>query len=138
MTEQIADAATETAPAPSAPDDPGLPAPERRGRLEVDQSVVRKVAEHTANLVPGTVKATRKVAGVGIGERGATVRVNGSGDQVELSLDVALKYPSAIRTIVADVRAQVCEQVSKTTGYRVQVVDVTVSALLPESFPRVL
>lgn len=137
MTEQVADAATETPPEPSTPDEPELPPPERRGRLEIDQSVVRKVAEHTADLVPGTVKATRRLVGVEVGERGATVRVSGSGNQVELSVDLALKYPSAIREIVADVRTQISEQVGKTTGYRVQAVDVTVSALLPETQPRV-
>lgn len=116
---------------------PALPPPEQRGRLQVDQSVVRKVAEHAANQVPGTVRASRRIAGVGLGERGASVRVSGSGSEVELSIDLALRYPSSVREIVADLRGQVSTAVTTSTGYRVRTVDVTVSALLPELVPRI-
>lgn len=114
-----------------------LPPPEQRGTLEVSQSVVRKVAEHAADQVPGTIRATRRMAGVGLGLRGATVRVGGSGNEVELSIDLALAYPSPVREIVADLREQVAAQVMRTTGYQVRSVDVTVSALQPEERPRV-
>lgn len=115
-----------------------LPPPEQRGTLEIAQGVVRKVAEHAANQTPGALKATRKIAGVGLGERGASVRVSGSGNDVDLAVDIALRYPCPVREIVADLREQVSTEVMRITGYRVCAVDVTVSALLPEVRPKVL
>ena len=59
-----------------------------RGTLEIAFSVVRRIAEHAADMSEGTVRTERRVVGVGLGESGATARVSGYGDQVDLRLEL--------------------------------------------------
>lgn len=118
--------------------DKALPAPEERGALEVHQTVVRKVAEHAADNTPGTLPARRKIGGVTVGQQGASAKVDGRGNEVDIRLDVALRYPAPVRETVAELRRRVMDEVHHTTGYQVHSLDVTVSALLPEpTRPRV-
>jgi uncharacterized alkaline shock family protein YloU len=112
-------------------------APELRGTLEVHPTVVRKVAERAADLTPGTVPSPRRMAGIGAGRRGTQARVDGEGSTVDVTLDLALRYPSPVRELTEQVRAQVSAEVHRITGYRVRSIRVTVSALLPEILPRV-
>ncbi|WP_199431690.1 Asp23/Gls24 family envelope stress response protein [Qaidamihabitans albus] len=105
--------------------------PEDRGTLEIAHTVVRKVAEHAAGRVPGTATVRR---GPG---RGAGVRVSGHGADVDLRLDLALHYPVPVPEVVARVREQVTGEVQHLTSYHVRGCAVTVSALLPETRPRV-
>lgn len=116
---------------------PELPPPEERGSLRIDQAVVRKVARHSADQVPGTTTAPRRLAGVGVGAQGTGVKVTASGDDVELALELALRYPGAVRPVVEQVRTTVAEEVHRITAYRVRAVRVTVSALLSETSSRV-
>ncbi|RZQ61546.1 Asp23/Gls24 family envelope stress response protein [Amycolatopsis suaedae] len=111
-----------------------LPAAEDRGTLRIDQSVVRKVAQRAADQVPGTARVERKL---GLGTHGATARISGHDNDVDIALDVALHYPAAVRTVVGDLRAKVTEEVEHITSYRVRALRVTVSALLPDIPPRV-
>ena len=119
------------------PTDDGRRAPERppiedRGILEVHPSVVRKVAERVADLTPGTLRATRRIAGIDAGEQGASAKVGGFGGDVDVTLDVALRYPSPVRELTDELRRRVTEEVHRITGYRVRSVRVKVSALLPD------
>lgn len=111
------------------------PSPEDRGTLEVHPSVVRKVAERAADETPGTLRAPRKI--IGTGEHGASAKIDGFGNDIDISLDVAMRYPSPVRELAEDLRRRVTDEVHRITGYRVRSVRVTVSALLPESRPRV-
>jgi uncharacterized alkaline shock family protein YloU len=115
-----------------------LPEPEDRGTLTIAPAVVRKVAQHAADQVDGTTKAERRIAGLGLGRHGASAKVGGEGNDVDLVLDVALRYPAPIREIVGDLRARVAEEVERITAYQVRDISVTVSALLPDLAPRVL
>ena len=85
MSEPSSDATTPVPAVPPGPpprdDDPG-----ERGSLEIAFSVVRRIAEHAADLSDGTMRTERRVVGVGLGEAGATARVSGYGDQVDLRL----------------------------------------------------
>jgi uncharacterized alkaline shock family protein YloU len=112
-----------------------LAEPADRGRLEIDPTVVRKVAERAADLTEGTVRVPRR--GLGSSLRGATARISGEGDQVDVRLDVALSYPAPVRDAVRELREQVTGEVARITGYRVRSVDVTVSALVPQRHDRV-
>jgi uncharacterized alkaline shock family protein YloU len=130
----------ERAPAPptTSPSTPPTTASaEERGQLDIADVVVRKVAEYAADLTPGTARTTRRVAGVGVGERGASARVTVAGGQVDLRLDVALHYPADLRDTVRAVRERVDSEMERVTGLRLRSVDVTVSALLPRSHNRV-
>lgn len=110
--------------APAAPDEPG-----ERGSLDISFGVVRRIAEHAADSTEGTVRTERRVAGLGFGEAGASAKVSGYGDQVDLRLEVPLAYPAPIALTVDAVRGNVRERVQTLTGYAVRSLDVTVSAL---------
>ncbi|MEQ0557651.1 Asp23/Gls24 family envelope stress response protein [Amycolatopsis sp. NEAU-NG30] len=105
-----------------------LAEPAERGTLTVGHAVVRKIAQHAADQVPGTARDGRK---------GAKAKVGGLDNDVDLALDLALRYPAPVRAVVGDVRAKVTEEVELLTGYRVKTLAVTVSALLPDVAPRV-
>jgi uncharacterized alkaline shock family protein YloU len=83
----------------------------------------------------GTMRTERRVVGVGLGEAGATARVSGYGDQVDLRLEVPLAYPAPIALTVEAVRGNVRERVETLTGYAVRALDVTVSALTVPAGP---
>ncbi|WP_037303783.1 Asp23/Gls24 family envelope stress response protein [Amycolatopsis orientalis] len=117
------------------PPEPG--GPENRGTLTIAPAVVRKIAQHAADQVDGTTRAERRIAGLGLGTHGASAKVGGEGNDVDLVLDVALNYPAPVRRIVGDLRARVTEEVERITSYRVRDISVTVSALLPDIAPRV-
>ncbi|WP_103350520.1 Asp23/Gls24 family envelope stress response protein [Amycolatopsis sp. CA-128772] len=105
-----------------------LAEPGERGTLTIGHTVVRKVAQHAADGVPGTARD---------GKKGAKAKVGGHDNDVDLALDLALRYPAAVRAVVGDVREKVTEEVELLTGYRVRTLAVTVSALLPDAPPRV-
>lgn len=109
-----------------------LPAVEERGRLEIHPAVLRKIVEHAADQVPGTLRHERRLAGIDIGEAGASARVTtGSGDPptVDIRLELTLQYPAPVRTVVAAVRAQVGEELARIAGHRVRALTVTVAGL---------
>jgi uncharacterized alkaline shock family protein YloU len=114
-----------------------LPEIDDRGTLSIGHLVVRKVAQRAADRVPGTATVERRVAGMGLGVHGASAKVSGWDNDVDLALDLALLYPAPVRTVVRDVRAKVTEEVEHITSYKVRSVAVTVSALLPDVPPRV-
>jgi uncharacterized alkaline shock family protein YloU len=111
-----------------------LPAVEERGRLEIHPAVLRKIVEHAADQVPGTLRHERRLAGIdiGIGEAGASARITtGSGDPptVDIRLELTLQYPAPVRTVVADVRAKVDEELARVAGHRVRAMTVTIAGL---------
>lgn len=111
--------------------------PEERGRLRIDPSVLRKIAEHTADLIPGTLRARRTVAGVGLGSAGATVKAAVTGQRVDLRVELALCYPGPVRSTVEQLRSKIRDEIGRITGYQVRSIAVTVTGLLPEPTFRV-
>lgn len=118
-------------------DQAASPEPEDRGTLRIDHAVVRKVAQRAADRVPETARVQRRVAGLGLGTHGSNVKISGRDNDVDLTVDLALHYPSAVRSVVDTVRDRITEEVEHITSYRIRSLDVTVSALLPEVRPRV-
>lgn len=116
----------------TAPVDPG-----DRGRLTIGRSVIRKVAEHAADAVPGTTRTRRRIAGIGLREQSPSVKISRSGADVDLALDIAMHYPGSIQAIAAAVRERVVTEVERSTSRRVRTVDIKVSALLPDLPPRI-
>lgn len=109
--------------------------PEERGRLRIDPSVLCKIAERTADLTPDTLPAPRTVAGVGLGNAGATAKATVSGQRVDLLIELALRYPGPVRSTVDRLRSRIGDEVRRITGYQVRSIAVTVTALLPEPSP---
>lgn len=111
---------------------PGLPPVDERGVLEISPVVLRKIVEHAADGVPGTLRHERRLAGIEVGETGATARVTpGSGDPsaVDVRLELHLQYPASVRTVVDAVRAAVGEELDRIAGHRVRALTVSVSGL---------
>ncbi|MGH3439319.1 MAG: Asp23/Gls24 family envelope stress response protein [Sciscionella sp.] len=106
-----------------------------RGTLKIDQRVVRKIVEYTADLAFDTAPDGTKTAGVG--RRGSRAGVSGEGNHVDVQLDLPLRYPSPIRETVAGVRAEIGKVLERITGYHVRSIAVTVSGLRPETRSRV-
>ncbi len=104
--------------------------PGERGRLTIDPVVLRKIAEHTADLTPGTVPTPRTAAGVELGRAGATAKAIVIGQQVELRVELALRYPDPVRPTVDRLRGRISDEIRRITGYQVRSLAVTVTALL--------
>jgi uncharacterized alkaline shock family protein YloU len=105
---------------------------EVRGTLEIAPGVLRKIVEHAADQVPGTLRQGRRLAGIDVGESGASARITvGSGDPdaVDVRLDLALQYPAVVRDVVDAVRARVGDELTRIAGRRVRALTVTVSGL---------
>ena len=109
-----------------------LPAVAERGRLEIHPAVLRKIVEYAADQVPGTLRHERRLAGIDIGEAGASARVTtGSGDppSVDVRIELTLQYPAPVRTVVEAVRAKVGDELARIAGHRVRAMTVTVAGL---------
>ncbi|MGH3977355.1 MAG: Asp23/Gls24 family envelope stress response protein [Pseudonocardiaceae bacterium] len=133
-------AATHPLPSPAGPAspnavDPSAVDPSERGRLRIDPAVLRKIAERTADLTAGTLPAPRTLAGVSTGHTGATAKVTVTGQQVDVHIRLALRYPGPVRPTVDQVRRGIDDEVRRITGYQVCSITVTVTALLPEPSP---
>jgi uncharacterized alkaline shock family protein YloU len=105
---------------------------ELRGSLEIAPVVLRKIVEHAADQVPGTLRHGRRLAGIDVGEIGAGAKVtvgNGDPDAVDVRLDLTLQYPASVRDVVDAVRIRVGEELTRITGRRVRALSVTVSGL---------
>jgi uncharacterized alkaline shock family protein YloU len=111
--------------------------PEERGRLRIDPSVLRKIAEHIADMTPGTLRARRTVAGVGLNSTGATAHVTVTGQRVDLWVELALCYPGPVRSTVEQLRRKISSEILQIAGYKVHSITVTVTGLLPEPSFRV-
>ncbi|MCP2166415.1 Asp23/Gls24 family envelope stress response protein [Goodfellowiella coeruleoviolacea] len=155
-------APAQSAPAKSAPVGSAAESadPADRGALRIDHTVLRRIVEHTADQVPGTLSGGSAAAGGravpgararlsgrgtegrgtkgrGTGGRGTEGRADDDGADLDVAVELALVYPAPIRATVDEVGERVRQAVRRLTGHRVRSVSVTVSALLPRSRPRV-
>jgi uncharacterized alkaline shock family protein YloU len=109
-----------------------LPDAGDRGRLEIHPTVLRKIVEHAADQVPGTLRHERRLAGIDVGEAGASARIStGSADPlaVDVALELTLRYPAPVRSVIAAVRARVGQELADLAGHRVRELTVTVAGL---------
>lgn len=112
--------------------------PADRGRLRIDRSVLRKIAEHAADSEADTAVVRRRIAGVGMGTHGASARIAGPQRQLRIRLDLALRYPAPIRATVHAVRERVRVELARAADCGIRSIDVHVSALVADSpSPRV-
>ena len=106
---------------------------DERGQLTIGPLVLRKVAEHAADLTPGVLPHPRTVAGLHLGSTGATAKVTVADQRVDLHVELGLRYPNPVRATVAQVRTRIGDEVRRITGCQVRSITVIVSALLPDS-----
>jgi uncharacterized alkaline shock family protein YloU len=106
--------------------------PAERGRLDINPAVLRKIVEHAADGVPGTLRNERRLAGIDVGEYGASARVTvGTGEPapVDVRLELTLRYPTRVRTVVDAVRTAVAEELARLAGHRMRTLAVTVTGM---------
>lgn len=118
-----------------------LEEPAERGQLDISPSVLRKIVEHAADSVPGTVRGERRLAGIDVGGGGSTARVTvgpGAPPPVDVRLELVLRYPAAIRGVVEAVRAAVADELSRLAGHRVRTLAVSVTGLRGPQAPITL
>lgn len=114
-------------------------APADRGRLDIHPSVLRKIVEHAADEVPGTLRHARRLAGIDVGDAGASAKVTVSSAEsaaVDVRLELTLQYPAPVRTVVEAVRTRVGDELARIAGHRVRTLSVTVSGLRGPAGPR--
>ncbi len=115
-----------------------LAEPAERGRLDIYPAVLRKIVEHAADSVPGTLRNERRLAGIDVGESGANARVTvGTGEPapVDVRLELTLRYPAAVRAVVDAVRAAVTDDLDRLAGHRMRALAVIVTGLRGAAAP---
>lgn len=112
-----------------------IPSPDR-GRLHVDTTVLRKISEYAADQVPQTRRSPRKIAGLDVGERGASAKITGE-NALDVSLDIAVRYPTSVPSVATEIRERVTDELTRLTGKSVRSVQIVVSALISDTASRV-
>ncbi|WP_235854287.1 Asp23/Gls24 family envelope stress response protein [Nonomuraea aridisoli] len=101
-----------------------LSAPERRGRTEIADRAVAKIACCAAREVP-EVRDVRMGGSPWARPSAARVR----GEQASLRLNVSMAYPTPLHAAVARLREHVIRRVEHQTGLEVRRLDIVVSEL---------
>lgn len=102
--------------------------PGQRGRLSIADRAIDRIAGRAAAGVDGvlaTTSALGKVVGRQLPKVSSDVREN----DVRLSVDIAVAWPSPLREVVRQVRESVITDVETLAGKRVRSVDVTVAKM---------
>lgn len=123
----------DTADAPDVSQaDPGGP-----GRTTIADRVVERIAAQAVSEVDSATGVVRHVLGVALGttteDTKARVAADVDGGIVFVRVDLAVVWPSAVRTVTREVREHVIWRVQRLTGLRVADVDVEVSEILTET-----
>ncbi|GAA2341086.1 Asp23/Gls24 family envelope stress response protein [Saccharopolyspora halophila] len=115
---------TSTAEAPARA--AGLAEPDERGRLHINRVVLRKIAEHAADVDASSAREGKKHT--------AGAEISGPDDGLRVRLSVALRYPASVREAVSSIRTRVNQDLAGF-GCKVRSIDVTVTALIPAAGP---
>lgn len=109
------------------------------GRIDVDSSVVAKLASRAAVEVPDVGAVATRVLGLEVpGGRSTelgelpktTATVDGS--LAFVSVTISVRYPTSVRAAAQQVREQIQDRVGQMTGLSVREVDVKVPALVTD------
>ncbi|WP_043618397.1 Asp23/Gls24 family envelope stress response protein [Nonomuraea candida] len=101
-----------------------LPAPERRGRTEVADRVVTKIACCAAREVPEVREVHQRARPWA---RASDCEVHGGRATVRLNVSVA--YPAPLHAVAARLREHVIRRVAYQTGVEVSRLDITMTDL---------
>ncbi len=106
--------------------------PGGRGRLQISDRALGRLARAVALDVPGVVRQGRGphvLSGVISGYPG--VQVEQSGGRVRFGLDLAVLWDAPVQEVAEQVRGQVRSRVAELSGCPVDRADVMVAALVP-------
>lgn len=122
------------AAAPAAMPAAGLPDPAERGRLDIAERVVERVATIAAVEVPGVNSVGSTLEGM-LGRQYPKAKAQVAGSQARVSLDIAVAWPSPLGRTAAAVRERVRTQLQSLLGLTVDIVDVTVASVTQAAPP---
>jgi len=115
--------------------------PEARGRTEIADRVLERIAARAVSEVDQAGGAARRLLGVPLGRDTmraaprATAHVDGQIATVQLRMSVT--YPAPIREVTRRVRDQIITRVGELTGLDVRQVDIEIARLIrPGTEPR--
>jgi len=117
--------------------DPGPRAPldrEERGRLDVAERVVERIATIAAGEVAGVIGTGSAFEGV-LGRRYPKAAAKVAGQHATVSLDLAVTWPMPLATTAATVRDRVRSKLHELVSLEVDSVDVTVAKVVRETRP---
>ncbi|GAA4512234.1 hypothetical protein GCM10023191_077640 [Actinoallomurus oryzae] len=108
-------------------------APEHRGRTEIADRVLAKIATRALSEVEDAGGAARRVLGVRLGrdsmERTPWVTAKVDGGLATLRMRISVAYPAPVREVTRHLRELVRTRVGELTGLDVREVDIDVSRL---------
>ncbi|MET9069209.1 Asp23/Gls24 family envelope stress response protein [Streptosporangium sandarakinum] len=105
---------------------PGAVPPERRGRTDIPERVVARIAAQAAGEVPH-VHRVRERGALAPGGTQAVVH----DELAVLELDVSVDYPVPLRHVAEEIRRHVARRVHDLTGLAVGHIDIGVTDLVP-------
>ncbi|MGH9209703.1 MAG: Asp23/Gls24 family envelope stress response protein [Acidimicrobiales bacterium] len=133
-----------SATAPSAPNGGQRSMPEVKGRIEVADEVVEKVAGLAATEVPGVadlggdieraLESVRDRIGIGNkrGDQGIKARITGR--EVTIDVTIMIQYGHVVMDVARNVKLNVARQTNRMLGLNVVEVNVTVDDIkMPET-----
>lgn len=109
--------------------------PERRGRTEIAERVLEKIAARALTEVEEAGGTARRVLGVRLGrdtaEAAPRVTAWVDGALAILSMRISVGYPAPVQDVTRRVRDHVRTRVGDLTGLDVRQVDIEVDRLVP-------
>ncbi|GAA4223593.1 putative alkaline shock family protein YloU [Streptosporangium album] len=111
---------------PALPVRPAVPA-EQRGRTDIPERVVSRIAARAAGEVAG-VREVRDRWPLSFGGR---TRAAVDGELTTLSLDVSVEYPTPLLQVTEAVRRHVADRVHVLTGLHIGHIDIDVTDVVP-------
>lgn len=110
-----------------------------RGRLEISDHVVERIAVLAAGEVAGVASVGSTLEGA-VGRRYPKARARVAGHRARLTVEVAVTWPFPLPQVSADVRDHVTARLQDLAGVAVDSLDVTASKIVhrrPETTRRV-
>ncbi len=106
--------------------------PGQRGRLDIAERVVERIASIAAAEVPGVLTTGSTLEGV-LGRRYPQAGAEVAGRHATVSVDVAVAWAAALADTAASVRDRVQARVQDLAGLHVDAVHVTVANVILEA-----
>ncbi|NUO91780.1 MAG: Asp23/Gls24 family envelope stress response protein [Dermatophilaceae bacterium] len=111
-----------------------LPEPGRRGRLDIAERVVERVAVIAAAEVEGVRRVGSGLEGI-VGRQYPKATAQVAGGRARVRLDIAVAWPVPLGRTAGAVRDHVGARLESLVGLTVDAVDVTVASVVPDA-PR--
>jgi uncharacterized alkaline shock family protein YloU len=114
--------------------------PEERGRTELAERVVERIAQQVVLEAEHASGAARRLVGMALGSDEdteapqVTVTIDGQLAIVQLTMSVA--YPMPVRQVTRQVRQDMIERIGALTGLEVRHVDISICRLTGAGFER--